>query len=322
MDLTRDKLTAAFRKTIVRETALDPAVASILADRLVTRLEDIMDDSEGGYGVTPIRITEGERPARAAERPTAPRPRLEAVDPEKEVGAPPPVPASRMIALPGDPEFTEAEKQYEKEKDLGKPAVQALRVTKATSASASEDSVQYWTPETMIKELEKRFPAKVRFTPDGMPDEVKITAIRNIRAQINQYGAHGVRIEYAPESEGHGGIDYSTIVGEGVPSISLGRIASHLFSCADANIDADGTLRSLADQLCGLFKPRPAHMEPGYIGEPPIDSWNANTPGMKDNDTIRMVKGYQQVSDPQSQVHQSVVEINRQYGTPGAVPRK
>jgi len=311
VDLNRDKLESAFTKVIAKNRSLDPIS---LSEKIVDTLELIMDLSDTGYGVSPVRITDREEePAPRSRAGLGPRP----VD-EERIQAPLPSPArSGMILTPEDPEFQKAQQQVEAERQRGRIPSPA-RLTKVGEPGAGENSnIQYWTVESLIQWCESRFPPQIAFTPNGMPDNVVVVAGRNIQAQINAYGPHAVRVTYAHESINQDGIDSGTPVGDGIGKVNIAPIASKLYSCGQQNIDAEHDLEDLLVQLKGLYRPRPPHMEPGYIGESAMDGWNANQSGMKDSETIRGAAGWNMVENPAAAIRNGIISGNRQLGTPG-----
>lgn len=331
MPIDPQKLTDRIFKTLTRNRDLDPLT---LAEKVSERVTDYLEDCgivegvglAGSVDEAREQIREYGDPRRVLDRlestATGRRSRLEPFPTERrrEPSPAPPQPAGKLIALPGDPEFERAESLRREEAEPARVSTGA-RVSKIGATAETTSETAYWTTEGLIKYLEQKFPPRVRFTPDGMEETVRIEAVRNIQAQINTYGANGVRITYAHEGVSQDGMDDLNPVGEGLAKVNIAPIASHLFSCAEQTIDVEGVLSKLGDQLCGLYAPRRKNMEPGYIGEPPIDSWNAGNPGMKDSDSIRGSNGWKSVDNPLGRTLDNVYELNRKVGTPGATPR-
>ena len=319
--LDEARIASATYKILVRHRDMDPITLSEkVAERIMWMQEDSGEDA-------------GTAPSVAAAKEKSYQP------PKREIPRPP-IPSQegqRLVIGPDDPEFAKAEAQFKIEHE--KP-IQARRVSQLatpTGAQNRDSSVQYWTVETLSDFCHKNFPVRVAFTPDGLPPEAKAVAIRDVKAVIHTIPPNGVRVIYRPSNEGDGGIHLGTDVGEvaGVSQVNIPRAATILFSCGDADIDVQRAMASITDQLRGIFRVRPQNMEPGYLPPPPMDSWNAFNPGMKDADSVRGTgrwsvvgsetetitlpsgNSYNVTHNTNEQVSQ-VVQLNRNLGTPGA----
>lgn len=317
MELSEDKLLRAFYKTISRY----PGCAEwsdtdklTLCGRIIERLSDMVDDAETGTG-QPLRITrESEqipeelwRHKRELER------ERRAVQPIN--GAPKPAPAApRLILSPDDPEFHKAEQMLAEERGQRPPAAVAVsRVAEPTGAGLKP--VQYWTYEALSQALHEKFPEKVSFTPNGR--DYPITAVRNVQVKI---GTDQVRLEYAHESMGQDSIEPAGSFEMG--RVSIGLIASKSFSLYTRQIDVDGAMQDLYDQLCGLYQDRSNLASEVALSPSPMESIINGTLSLEKNPMQtsireRMEPGWGKI-DTSAVALDKIFHDNRQAGNRGA----
>lgn len=316
MPLDEKRTISAFYKVISRSPAcrdLSLEEKLGLAGKLWERLEYLVEDEDLEISIGTPEDAVRDRGDEPIQR--GPKPRR--VEPISRQSGPPPLDEKHRLIIPaGDKEFEEAKRQYEEEQRG--PARPGFRVTKLNSPAAGGGDVQYWTMESLIAYLQENFPPKISFTPDGVPEGTRVVAVRNIIAVPNAYPPNGVKILYAHEGINQSAIDPTEAGGGGISKINIAPIAMHLFLCNEQTIDVEGVLQKLADQLCGLYKARGKHTEPGWIPDPPIDSWSDKADGMRESDGSKWNKEWSPVADPQADVLRGIVHINRSQGTPGA----
>jgi hypothetical protein len=306
VDLSEEKIVNAFARVIIKNSETDPIT---LAERLKDRLIHLMEDAEGGSGMLPVRIVEEsaeDRPRSTTRRPTPVR--------DKQTALPPP-PKSSLIITPDDPEFEEAARQTRTSSPGGRSRPSNI----GPEATGTDSSIEYWSLETLIKALNDNTPSEVYFTPNGMDAGVKVRAVRNVQAIVMIQGPHLVKLTYKNAGVAD---DYSSTDANGqLDHVVIGLIASETFSLTERNLNIEGRMDSIMQQLAGLYAPRSQNMEPSGRDPGPLD-FNFNDrrrAGPMGYDVPKQEMGeiqsnWQVVQDPAATVLHNVTQANKRFG--------
>lgn len=315
MELDRQKVEEAFARLLSKNRDKDPIT---LAEKLTDRLIALYEDSDGSTDMPPLEFTSGDQ----RERGEVPHRRAPVQPMRKETGVkPPPVApsgASSMIAMPGDPEFEQAERALGKPQDLRS----AGRVSNlGQSKQAAMSDTIYWDLPDLIKSLEEKTPAQFTFIPLGCDESVKVLARRNIQSQIMTVGPHLVRLEYSNPGVAD---DYSTVDASGqLDEVKIGLKATHMFSCNMQELDIERAMDLIERQLQGLYAPRSESMEPEGRDPGPIQNMFSMTDPKRRTPMGQAVRiegapGWRMALNPQGDVMDSVIKQNSRYGGPGS----
>lgn len=272
----RDMLAKFILDGLRKTERADPIVRTeILLDRVDLFLQTQTEES--GVGVlssTPLNSEVIDYPVKVdanARQMAAPQPppvapaavlRAPSADPDPE----------KLVAMPGDKEFSE----YSGSVNLNKVRPRRKPHTQSTRPQ--------WDAGDLIRAIEDYFPKEIAFTPNGMPQTVKVVANRNI---LNMPSNDLIRVEYASSqvNEGGGGVQQT----EGIPDqpVVFGLTARWTFSLFDAEQDFEGALRGkdkgIIDQLRGLYKPRGRSMEPNSGPDPGPLRFNMDNEPMRES---------------------------------------
>jgi hypothetical protein len=310
MELSRARLESAFAKILAKNRDSDPLT---LAEKLVERLEWIMDDVEVATDIKPVKIVDWEEDVKQEVAET-PKPAKARVKPLKQEGGvrPPPLPEKSMILTPDDPEFQKAAK----EAGQSRPSRSVARVSNiGHGGTEPSKSVEFWTVETLIKALSDNTPAEFFFVPNGMDDSLKVKAVRNIQPIIMTQGPSIVRLEYANPGVSQ---DRSTTNTAGqLDEVVLGLIASDTFTLDMTDLNIEAAMDKIEGQLKGLYAPRSSSSEPMGRDPGPIEQmFNMNDPKrrtpMGESYDIHGESGWRN-TNPNSVVA-SIIATNKKYG--------
>ena len=315
MNLSREKIERAFVKVIATHRDKDPIT---LAEKMVDRLEYLMEDADEGFGAQPLRITREEpevldeslwRYKREMERD---RERIlddHQISPENkksrldDLDQTPPLPKNSLVITPDHPEFRKAEKMMAEKQAPVRP----VSVTKLGNPKAPAGKpVQYWTMETLIEVLHRETPAEILFTPNGMRETVKVEAVRNVQPL---QGLDIVRLEYSsPQVSGDRmeGTDEKTFV--------IGLTATHTFNLYEQDLHISEAMDKILIQLKGLYRDRSRGIAEVALPPSPMDGFNYRKNPMGAEHSISMQDGWGTVGDPQGSALDSIVRSNRQHG--------
>ncbi len=294
--LSFDAIQSLFTKIIIRNKGKDPIS---LAEKLTDALEVIIETSDSGSGLPPLRI----------ERQTATReagePEEKGWEPGRTVAASPPVQGtSGLIVLAGDKEFEEAKRAHEV-KAIGKPLALS-----SIGRPASSKMVKTWDYSSLSNFLHANTPEKVLFQPNGTADGTKVLAVRNV---LTLQGTDTVRLQYQSPQMGEDSIRAGDEFSGGACSIAL--VASKTFTLYDpTDIDMEEVMNDIARQLKGLYAPRRKFSAPDSGPEPPPLTLDLDPESMGANEQMRLTGGWRPVENPKASVLDNVVRENRKYG--------
>ena len=257
----KDTLAKGIHTIIKRATERGGAIDPIdLSERLLDTVELLVDMGQEESGIASIPPDlRADGPAwdiqqnKPAAEPDDDRPHFMTPPPTRQSVTPlkTPDPKSKsLLVMPGDAGFNEA-----KPADVGtRPGLIKASMRKISRPSSNSPAKQYWDEGGLIEAIDKATPAEIPFDiqrADG--SAFRIVAKKNIQ---NRQGLGGVVLTYRDPRVGEGG------------EISL--VAQHPFSVYDETIDIDAGLKSIVDQLVGLYRDRSAGTpDPVAVGAPP-----------------------------------------------------
>lgn len=256
----KDRLCKAIHLTLTRSAGRDPIdVTERIADA-VELLLDIANEDSGIATVPEDLRTQApaetpwdfrrNQPAAEAEKPsTPPKPRLVNPPPARgatELSAPAPKVSSSVIALPGTPEYAEADPS----KKESRTVITAVEVRRKTgNKPGAQVAAPQWADGDLMDTVIQNTPETIEFEPDGLEGKVAL------RAKKNCHCLPGIGAEL-------------TYKHEAVSDNDGFLIAKHSFSIYDKELDIDAAIDDILRQLKGKYRPRNEKMEPDSGPEP------------------------------------------------------
>jgi len=304
MEMTRERLLRIVQRRIQKTLReMSQSDAESLADDIVFDIDTAMESADSGSGIRPIRLEE-ERPV------LPPAPARVTVDPAQAavaaVGE-----KGQVIAMPGDPEFEEVVKTKAipvRTGSLRRVIADAPLTPEQIRRRASNSPDQmYWTPESLIQEIEQGTPETIEFVPDGMPEEWGGKTLRATRNIVNQQGLGLVNLHYAHESA-------KQEIGSLQEGVNLPLVAVFSFNVYQKSLDFEDAIsgpKGIVAQLQALYRRRPAAMMPIMGLEEPLRPEMAAASGRVSTE-IRGGNNWNMVADPKSSTLQGVIDSNRQ----------
>lgn len=296
----KDKLAKAVHRTISQAIQRGKSIDPIdLSERLLDSIEFVFDLEFEDSGIASIpaalRQDAPEEPAwdiRANDlsgRDLSGRTPTDKPDNRPHFLAPPPAaPAQaptpkRVLVLPGDKEFNEPPPSP----DAARPGlIRATQVRRRTPIRPGSNSPQkqYWTEAELIDAVDKATPAEIPFDierVDGSP--FRIVAKKNI---INKQGLGGISLTYKDPRVGEGG--------------NIPLMAQQPFSLYDEEIDVEAGLKSIVNQLVGIYKDRSGGVaDPVAVGpEPDLARMVSQKHGVGEDAGYQMTSGNRSTQDP------------------------
>jgi len=256
----KDKLARAIVATLKQVRSKDPID---IAERMIDNIELVIDmetEESGIAGVPPEMQPEialdWEQVQAAGKQQAKERPKLQI--PPSRAAVVPVEPASRLIAMPGDPGFDDS-----KPAEVGKRRISALDIqrTPPKRPGSNVQERQYWDESTLMQTILENTPEQIEFKTTGPDGEERILpAIRNVH---NQQGMGSVVLTYR-----HPRVD-----DRASGDVTVDLVAKWPFSLYEEHVDVDKAFqdpKGILVQLEGQYRVAlgGAAPDPHYTPEP------------------------------------------------------